>query len=230
MTWTQSLLFFCAALAACATAPGTHPNDPVLKNYLALGDSYTVAESIDSKNAFPEQLVDSLNRNDKLFNAPEIIARTGWTTHDLLAAAKGISGKDHSYELVTLLIGVNDEYAGDSPENYRKTFAQTLALARRKARADSCIIVLSIPDYGVTPFGRERGGNISERIDLYNAISKEICSKENITWIDITGYSRQHPSEVATDGLHPSATQYSRWVQRILKEPFLLRMMQEESK
>ncbi len=180
--------------------------------FLALGDSYTIGESVDSAGRWPVQLSRALRAKRINVNDPEIVARTGWTT-DELAAGIEIAAPAGPYGLVSLLIGVNNQYRGRDAEKYRVEFrsllAQAAALADGKA---SHVIVLSIPDWGVTPFatGRNRAG-IGAEIDHFNAIGRAETLAAGAHWVDITGASREeHPGWYARDGLHPTAAQYSR--------------------
>lgn len=191
-------------------------------SYLALGDSYTIGEAVAETGRFPAQLVSSLTKNNIYFNSPEIIATTGWTTDEL---ADAIKKKQSSllprYDLVSLLIGVNNQYRGRDAEEYRTQFKDLLKTAIVFAGGEkSRVFVVSIPDWGVTPFaeGRDRK-KIAEEIDLYNKINKEETLKEGIAYIDITPESRtavNDKSLIASDGLHPSEKMYKEWVDLIL--------------
>jgi len=187
--------------------------------YLALGDSYTIGESVNPSQRYPTRIYDTLiNLGYKSLN-PRIIAKTGWTTDELQAA---ISGSDlrETYDLVSLLIGVNNQYRGWSISQFEKEFEELLEFAITKAGGDrSKVFVISIPDWGVMPFaeGRDRE-KIAEEIDAYNAVKKSITEQKSVTFINITDISRQRDSEkvlIAEDGLHPSGEQYRRWVERI---------------
>jgi lysophospholipase L1-like esterase len=156
--------------------------------------------------------------------SPRIIARTGWTTDELeegIVAANNETALQPSYDFVTLLIGVNNQYRGRTVENYRTEFEELLKKAigyagNRRER----VVVLSIPDWGVTPFaeGRDRG-QIAREIDLYNTVNKEIATKYRVHYIDITPWTREaanDPGLLAADGLHPSGKEYLRWAERIV--------------
>lgn len=193
-------------------------------NYLALGDSYTIGESVPDTERFPAQLVSSLTKNNIYFNSPEIIATTGWTTDELAdAIKKKQSSLLPKYDLVSLLIGVNNQYRGRDAEEYRTQFKDLLRTAIVFAGGEkSRVFVVSIPDWGVTPFaeGRDRK-KIGEEIDLYNKINKEETLKEGIAYIDITPESRtavNDKSLIASDGLHPSEKMYKEWVDLILPQ------------
>lgn len=191
-------------------------------NYLALGDSYTIGESVPDSGRFPAQLVNELEKKNISINTPEIIATTGWTTDELAAAIKK---KESSllpkYDLVSLLIGVNNQYRGRDAEEYRTQFKDLLKKSIAFAGGEkSKVFVVSIPDWGVTPFaeGRDRK-KIGEEIDLYNKINKEETMKEGIIYVDITPESRNAATDkslVAGDGLHPSEKMYKEWVELML--------------
>lgn len=193
------------------------PNQGKQLNYLALGDSYTIGESVDRPQIFPAQLVKQLEKAGLIINPPTIIARTGWTTSELQAAIK-VSGGIRKFNFVTLLIGVNNQYRGESTEIYRKEFKELLQTAIDYVSGDKThVFVVSIPDWGVTPFGRQSGRDvqmISQEIDAFNAINKEETLKLGISYTDITPASRNAATDdslVASDGLHPSGKMYLDW-------------------
>lgn len=189
--------------------------DPQKKTYLALGDSYTIGESVAESEGWPVVLVKKLNENGYSFMPPEIIARTGWTTHELQTA---IAPKEveTEFDLVSLLIGVNNQYRGQDVEIYEKEFAELLETAIDFAGGDpQKVFVVSIPDYGVTPFG-QRGDpeDIAREIDDYNQIAKQITEDANVRYFNITPISRTAAEDhalVAYDGLHPSGKMYLQW-------------------
>jgi len=190
------------------------------KKYLALGDSYTIGESVDISERFPIQLTESLKSEGVELDDPEIIAKTGWTTDELMA---GINQADlgSDYDLVTLLIGVNNQYRGRDIENYTSEFTQLLEQSIEFAGGNKeRVIVVSIPDYGVTPFGQEKGRQrIAKEIDAFNSANKAICKRFGVKWIDVTQISRtafKNKKLVAEDGLHPSGKMYALWVREIL--------------
>lgn len=184
--------------------------------YLALGDSYTIGQSVAVEERYPVQLQDSLKKSGITIDSLMIIAQTGWTTSEL---SRGIDNANTNppYQLVTLLIGVNNQYRGLDPENYRQEFVLLLNRAIEFAGDDSGrVIVLSIPDWGVTPFA---GGHNKERIameiNLFNSINREESEKAGVAWVDVTGISRlaeDNPELLAPDGLHPSGLMYRSWV------------------
>ncbi|WP_428328678.1 SGNH/GDSL hydrolase family protein [Mucilaginibacter sp.] len=188
-------------------------------NYLALGDSYTIGEAVPQVQSFPYQLTNALNVDKLGVNAPTIIATTGWTTDDLISAIvrSNINGK--KYDFVTLLIGVNDQFQRLSQDNYRTKFVQVLHTAINFAKGDtSRVFVLSIPDYGVTPFAGGQDSIIGPDIDQFNAINKAESTKAGVHYLDITAISRQAANDltlVAPDGLHPSGKMYMLWVAQL---------------
>ena len=180
--------------------------------FLALGDSYTIGEGVSATDRWPNQLAARLGIAE-----PKIIARTGWTTDELSAAIDAESVKE-SFDLVTLLIGVNNQYRGRDAQNYRAEFASLLRRSIQFAKNDPRrVIVISIPDWGVTPFaeGRDRA-RIAAEIDAFNAVSREEVAKANARYADITPASREGPAMVVADRLHPSAAMYTRWTASIL--------------
>lgn len=185
--------------------------------YLALGDSYTIGEMVGDTERFPVQLSARLNFDSIDIADPLIIAKTGWTTDELLAAIQEKNVKD-TFSIVTLLIGVNNQYRGRDAENYRSELKQLLDIAINYAGGKKeHVFVLSIPDWGVTPFaeGKERS-KIAAEIDKYNRVKKEECDKLGVKYYDITEISRStEPDMIASDGLHPSGKMYKLWVDKI---------------
>ncbi len=196
---------------------------------LALGDSYTVGEAVDASERFPVQLASSLRRRNINIADPHIIARTGWTTDELNAAIEGANPQG-TFDLVTLLIGVNNQYRGRSAEEYRSEFKALLQRAIGFAGdKPSHVIVISIPDWGVMPFaeGRDRK-RIAKEIDLFNAINWEEAVRAGVQYVDVTPISREverRPELIASDGLHPSGVQYKYWVEII--EPKAVKILNQ---
>jgi lysophospholipase L1-like esterase len=187
--------------------------------YLALGDSYTIGEGADEHERWPVQLAKALSARGTDVSAPRIIARTGWTTEELLGAIEedGVSGR---WDLVSLLAGVNDQYRGYGPERYRATFAALLARALDFAKLPKRLVVLSIPDWGVTPFaaGRDRAA-IGQEIDRFNTIAADLATGAGAAFVDITPLTRLAATDAAllvSDGLHPSGIMYRMWMERVL--------------
>jgi lysophospholipase L1-like esterase len=181
--------------------------------FLALGDSYTIGESVAVADRWPNQLARTLRAKGLAIADPEIIAKTGWTTDELSSAIDAT--KPHGpYSLVTLLIGVNNQYRGRDAEQYQKEFAALLQRAIGFAGGDAKrVVVVSIPDWGVTPFAASRDrAKIGVEIDHFNAIAAEETKRAGAKYADITPVSRKNPTLVAPDGLHPSAAMYAQWV------------------
>jgi lysophospholipase L1-like esterase len=196
------------------------PEKKTLK-FLALGDSYTIGESVSDSQRWPVQLVSKLREQGYQFSEPFIIATTGWRTDDLKRAIDQAKPKKN-YDLVSLLIGVNNQYQGKSAKSYEPEFEELLNIAIQHAGDDkSKVFVVSIPDYGFTPFSKPKQEAITTVIDEFNAVNKRITEKYGITYINITDISRQgleKPDLVAEDGLHPSGKMYAEWVSVILKQ------------
>lgn len=191
-------------------------------SYLALGDSYTIGESVPMESNFPHQLAARLNHEGLDVGLPRIIAKTGWTTSELQAAIKAAALKQ-KFGLVTLLIGVNNQYRGESLNIYRKEFKELLQTALDFANGDKThVFVVSIPDWGVTPYGLNSGRSqltIASEIDAFNAINKEETLALGVNYTDITAASRKALSDaslVAADGLHYSAKMHAEWVANLL--------------
>jgi len=188
-------------------------------HYLALGDSYTIGEAVPAADRWTAQLVQRLRARGVAIDDPQIIAVTGWST-DELSAGMDAATLTPPYDLVTLLIGVNNQYRGRGAGEYRTQFAGLLrrAIDRAGGRA-ARVVVVSIPDWGVTRFAREQGRDpapIAHALDVYNAIARDEAGRAGARWVDITPISRRQPELVAEDGLHPSATQYALWTDAIL--------------
>jgi len=192
---------------------------PPSLHYLALGDSYTIGESVPAEACWPAQLIQQLRRRGVVIDDPRIIAVTGWTT-DELSAGMDRARLALSYDLVTLQIGVNNQYRGRSAGEYRGQFSALLRRAIRLAgNHPDRVVVVSIPDWGVTRFASESGrdpAQIAHELDVFNAIARDEASRAGAHFVDITGISRRHPQLVADDGLHPSAEQYTLWTEAIV--------------
>jgi acyl-CoA thioesterase-1 len=217
--------------APIVTNPTTAPNPvpitvPQTQNqtfsYLALGDSYTIGQSVCETCRFPEQLKKSLrNLNSNNTYPLQLIAQTGWTTTNLISAID-LQNPSSDYDLVTLLIGVNNQYQSKPFSLYEKEFPELVTKAIAFAKGDKTnVIVVSIPDYAYTPFGQGSGNQsrISMEIDAYNTFAKKYCIDNTIEFINITDITRQgltNANLVAQDGLHPSELAYSLFVERIL--------------
>ncbi|MFB9078347.1 SGNH/GDSL hydrolase family protein [Flavobacterium procerum] len=205
--------------------PPTTPDLPIASsiNYLALGDSYTIGQSVCETCRFPEQLRASLNAMYSSTISLKIIATTGWTTSNLLSAIES-QQPESNYDLVTLLIGVNNQYQHRNFSVYEKEFPELVNKAIMLAKGDrKNVVVVSIPDYAYTPYGKALAGNqsatISAEIDKYNSFAENYCTNNQITFVNITDITRQgleNSDLVANDGLHPSKLAYSRFVDRMM--------------
>lgn len=192
-------------------------NDINTIDYLALGDSYTIGEGVAEEQRWPNQLAERLRSFDLDVSPVDIIATTGWTTRDLLNGIEASEPKRHG--LVSLLIGVNNQYQKLPFEFYEREFDQLLDIAVELAGGKQNVFVVSIPDYGVTPFGSGDPKGIGKEIDRYNAQARKTCEEQGIPFVDITGISRElgdSPGALAQDRLHPSGSQYTRWTEAIL--------------
>ena len=223
------LVFFCLACAS-KDSPATPPSPTAVTpadsargiSFLSLGDSYTIGESVPEADRWSVQLAAMLRQNGLAVASPDIIARTGWTTAELtdgIAQAKN----NKTYDLVSLLIGVNNQYRGQSIERYRTEFRSLLNTSVNFAKGNkNRVFVLSTPDWGVSPFGKGSDRTkIAREIDAFNAVAKEECEKAGILFIDITPISRaglDDPSMFARDDLHFSGKMYGLWAKEALPE------------
>lgn len=189
--------------------------------FLALGDSYTIGEGVPDDGNWPLQLATRLRTEGTKVDVPRIIATTGWTT-DELAAAMDAAAFEPPYALVSLSIGVNNQYRGRPLDEYRLQFRRLLRRAVELAGDEAArVVVVSIPDWGATPFAaRERrdAAAMARSINGFNAVAREEAARAGARWVDVTAISRDPDSrgELADDGLHPSPAQYARWVEAIL--------------
>ena len=177
------------------------------EKYLALGDSYTIGESVEADKRWPVQLTKTLIANGKMIDEPVIIATTGWRTDDLKNAIVNARLKNE-YDFVSLLIGVNNQFQGKSVDQYEIEFEDLLLSAITLAKGISGnVFVVSIPDYGYTPYGKARQIEISKAIDHFNEVSEKVSRKHGVKYFYITDISRRGLDQadlVAADGLHPS--------------------------
>ena len=222
-------LFLLLLLQACnLTSTVAQPeeidmNKPTILSYLALGDSYTIGERVLPSERFPVQLADSLSKSGVAINDPRIIAKTGWTTDELIAAIEEADIQGQTFDFVTLLIGVNNQYRGYPLATYEQEFKLLLNQAIRFAgQKKERVFVLSIPDYGVTPFAKDRDpAKIAREIDQFNTANLKICKDKDVHYIDITPISRaavDDPSLIAEDLLHPSGKMYQQWVELLYEQ------------
>lgn len=225
--------FFCLISISCGSineqvlqleeeVPLTEAN--TIFKILSLGDSYTIGQSVCGDCSFPAQLKESLQNKfetDTAFQV-EIVAQTGWTTTNLIETIKN-RNISNDYDLVTLLIGVNNQFQNQEFSVYQSEFPELVNTSIRSAKGiKDDVIVISIPDYAFTPFGKG-DKEISEEIDMYNNFARNYCNTNDITFINITDITRQgltNTALVANDGLHPSELAYSKFVQRISPAAF----------
>lgn len=218
-----SIIFSLFLLLQCKTH---EPMELKTLTYLALGDSYTIGEGVNEEERYPVQLVNRLNAlGGQYFFPPKIIAKTGWTVDELEAGIQAAATSAEGYDLVTLLIGVNNQYRGRPVADYKKDFEAILQRAIGFARGNhEHVVVLSIPDWGVTGFAKARNTDqekVAAEIDAYNAAKKAICDNYEVAFIDITEEYRQIGGQeemMAGDRLHPSGLVYTRWTEKILEE------------
>lgn len=188
-------------------------------SFLALGDSYTIGEGVEEQDRWPVQLAHALREGGVPIHDPRIIAKTGWTTDELLEAieTQRVTGR---WDLVTLLAGVNDQYRGYGIERYRRSFSTLLGRALGFAKLPRRLIVLSIPDWGTTPFaeGRDRQA-IGREIDTFNEVAAALATESGAVFVDITPSTRLAATRsglLVSDGLHPSGEAYRMWVEQVL--------------
>ena len=184
-------------------------------SYLALGDSYTIGQSVSPDQRFPAQTVELLLKNNIKVHAPIYIATTGWTTTNLMAAINSTS-LTPPFDIVSLLIGVNDQYQNRDTTGYRQRFTTLLEKSiQLSGNKPSRVFVVSIPDYSATPFvPPAQKQQVSKEIDWFNSINKEVTEQRKISYTDITPGSREVTTNnnlVANDGLHPSGLEYAKW-------------------
>jgi lysophospholipase L1-like esterase len=191
--------------------------------YLALGDSYTIGESVPAQENFPNQLAAMIRKKGVDIKDPDIVAKTGWTTDELMNGINAATLKPR-YDLVTLLIGVNNQYRGRSVDEYAQQFEFLLMKAIKFAGGDtSKVIVVSIPDWGATPFARDKGkdrAKVTEEINAFNAENNRIAYRYKVRYVDITPGTREamiNPELLTNDQLHPSGIEYKRWAEAIMK-------------
>ena len=188
-------------------------------SYLALGDSYTIGESIPLQKSFPYQTIQLLRKKEYKFSAPEIIAKTGWTTAELHTAINSLLLLS-KYDFVTLLVGVNNQFRGKDAIEYKQQFEELLKKAIELTNGKKeHVIVVSIPDYSLTPFAQSMDTEkISKEIEVFNSINKALSIQYKVQYIDVTEASKEagnHSGFFAQDGLHPSEKEYANWAAKI---------------
>jgi lysophospholipase L1-like esterase len=220
-------LIICGALFSCQTPADSEmlaKNDSTSISWLALGDSYTIGQGVNSSERFPAQTLELLKSRSIKTAQLTYVATTGWTSAQL---DKSISQQNLAYyDFVTVLIGVNDQFQGIDTSTYSKNFKSILNRAIQSTRGESQhVLVMSIPDYSLTPEGKKLDTTkIKREIDLFNTLNKKVAKDFKCQYLDITVLGREaksNPTWVAKDGLHPSAVAYKNWANRIF--PFIVR-------
>lgn len=206
----------------CIEKDNTDKMEEKTYTYLALGDSYTIGEGVEEPGRYPNQAVEALKSKSLNFEKPIIIAKTGWTTDELDKGIEDAGIEGNTYDLVTLLIGVNNQYRGRSVSDYEIEFRKMLTKAIQFAKGNpKHVVVISIPDWGVTPFAESRGTDkqkVAKEIDAYNAAKERISKELGVFYIDITQDYRKIgalPEMVVSDNLHPSALVYKSWSEKL---------------
>ena len=212
-----------AFISGISTIACSHEASPAkaAATVLSIGDSYTIGEGVAPEERWPIQLAELLGDRGVSVEEPRIIARTGWTTDDLREALRR-SVLEGPYELITLLVGVNDQFRGGEPAEYRQDLDRLIDLALPLVDDPSNLVMLSIPDYGATPFGQRRAPErIAREIDAFNAIGLEIARKRGLRYVEITELTRERGADrdwLAPDELHPSGRMYLAWARLALDE------------
>ena len=225
ITNTIVTAFFALVFVACKSQDEIQIDLPI--NYLALGDSYTIGQGVEEPQRWPNQLSEKLEENGYEVGMTKIIAQTGWKTSDLLNAIPDTISVD--YNLVSLLIGVNNQFGGQPFEIFNTEFDLLLNKSIELAGGKERVFVLSIPDYGVTPFGTNNSEQIAQDIDMYNDYIRQRCIDQGISFVEVTEISRQlgnSQGSLAPDNLHPSGSQYSKWVEETL--PKVIEILSEQ--
>ncbi len=217
-----SLLISCSSSNSVTRNTEAGNTSEMNYSYLALGDSYTIGEMVPESQRWPVQLVNRLNENGYKVAPPKIIAKTGWTTGNLLNAMRSELNYTRKFDLVSILIGVNNQYQGKTIEEYEEELREIFNLAlNHSKRREKGVFALSIPDYGVTPFGEENAETIRQEIDEFNAVFKKVAKEFEVDFYNITPISREAERDadlIAEDGLHPSGLMYRYWVDEIIDE------------
>ncbi len=216
-----AVLFICLTLLSCQKPAGNEmisKDDSTSISWLALGDSYTIGQGVNSSERFPAQTLELLKLRKIKTAQLTYIATTGWTSAEL---DKSISQQNlANYDFVTVLIGVNDQFQGIDTSVYSKNFKSILNKAIQLTRGESQhVLVLSIPDYSLSPEGKKLDTTkIKKEIDLFNVLNKKLANNFKCQYLDITVLGREakaNPAWVAKDGLHPSAIAYNNWAEQI---------------
>ncbi|QED37674.1 SGNH/GDSL hydrolase family protein [Antarcticibacterium arcticum] len=189
-------------------------------SYLALGDSYTIGEGVGVAQSWPVQLVERLKERGHKMAAPKIVARTGWTTRNLITNFESEIDVHRDFHLVSILIGVNNQYQKRTLSEFevelREIFRKAITHSKLQEKG---VFALSIPDYGVTPFGANNADTIAVQIARFNDVVQRVAQDNNVDFYNITPISQEaavNRNLIAGDSLHPSALMYSRWVDEII--------------
>ena len=187
-------------------------------SFLALGDSYTIGEGVNEDERWPNQFVDIANENNVNFDKPKIIATTGWKTHDLINAINN-TNFTNKYDYISLLIGVNNQFNSRPIEEFEEDLNKLMKKMKDLKKNDGSIIIISIPDWGYTPYGNvSERDDISKQINLFNSRLKYFASTNDLKYVDITEISRRaikEPNLISNDNLHPSGIMYLEWAKKI---------------
>ena len=218
-------LFLSIILFSCSSTVDVR-NNPEPQNpnytYLALGDSYTIGESVVETERWPVQLAEQLRGRGYKMAAPKIIAKTGWTTEDLLRGIENELDVQRDFDLVSILIGVNNQYQGKLITEYEKQLRTIFRKAVNHSKTqENGVFAVSIPDYGYTPFGSSNQEDITEEINRFNEVFRRVAEEFNVPFYNITPISRdaaENPDLVASDGLHPSGLMYKYWVDQFVNQ------------
>ena len=195
-------------------------NTPIENPYsfIALGDSYTIGEGVNEDERWPNQFVDVAYENGVDFDQPMIIAETGWKTYDLLNAINQ-TNFSKKYDYISLLIGVNNQFNSRPIDEFEEDLNKLMDEMKRIKKNDGSIIIISIPDWGYTPFGESSDmSDISEQINLFNSSLRKFASTNGLKYVDVTEISRRginEPDLITNDNLHPSGTMYLEWAKKI---------------
>ncbi len=216
------LLLLITFLAGCNATSDTTGSSNAKYSYLALGDSYTIGESVPVEKTWPVQLVERLNERGYEVAPPKIVAKTGWTTMNLIRGIESAINVQRDFDLVSILIGVNNQYQDKTLSEFETELNEIFRKAIFHSRQlEKGVFAVSIPDYGATPFGAANAQEIGLEIDEFNAIFRKVAEEYDVDFYNITPISRQgleNPELVANDGLHPSGLMYQYWVDQIIDQ------------
>lgn len=187
-------------------------------SFLALGDSYTIGEGVEESKRWPNQFIEIAYEKGLYFEKPKIIAKTGWKTYDLLNAINE-TNFTKKYDYVSLLIGVNNQFNSRPIDEFEQDLNDLMEEMKKIKKNDGSIIIISIPDWGYSPFGESSDMiDISSQIDLFNSSLRKFASTNNLKFVDVTEISRRgidEPNLIAGDSLHPSGIMYLEWAKKI---------------